>query len=327
MRVGEWEIQDGISYAFLIMFICIIVTNAIFVIWLWWRILKELKEPAIDLFKIVQPVLVIIWFSNWIYGYLLYFWYISKNYIFVRVIFVVLLSSLYLYYAINWFTCYLLIYHIKALKQLREGKSYQEWRRKIWRTEKRVVVFLIIFEFLYLLINVFLTILPDFNLLFIKNIGGIVYVQLMIIFIGFSFWQFYLYIQLSYVMKTDLNFYFNHNWKRLSLMMRLNALYFFLFLFWNLSFFLWDLNIYRIIGMYDPYNIYLRIIFLFSYIAGNIAQYMYVYFNYYGINFKDWIFDLLSGYRQIQYYKSSSVFILSNCMYRVRLESFNSITN
>ena len=211
----------------------------------------------------MQAVLVIIWFANWIYGYILYSWYRSVNSLFSRVLFVFLLSSLYLYYAINWVSWYLLIYHINTLKQLRDGKNYQEWRRKIRAVEFRACVLLAIFEFIYLWFNITLTILPYYSQPILNAVNRIIYTQLTIIFTSLSIWQFYLYRQLSHVMKTDLYFYFKEKWSQLKLMIRINVIYFIIFIFWNLSFLIWDLDIYKMIGIYKPYPLSFRIIFFY----------------------------------------------------------------
>ena len=166
-----------------------------------------------------------------------------------------------------------------------------------------------------------------YNEFILKEVNRIISWQLILIFTFLSIWQFYLYRQLPKVMKADLNYYFKQKWERLSFIMRINVLYFLIFLAFNLTFFIWELDIYRMIGMYNPYNRSIRIVFLCSYIIANISQYLFVYFNFYVINFKDWTFDLLSGYKQLQYYKSSSIFILSNCMNKVRLSSFSKLSN
>ena len=46
-------------------------------------------------------------------------------------------------------------------------------------------------------------------------------------------------------------------------------------------------------------------------------------YNYRGINFKDWIFDLLSGYKLIEEYKHHSLFISSNWFNASKLDYQN----
>ena len=116
-------------------------------------------------------------------------------------------------------------------------------------------------------------------------------------------------------MQSDLNYYFKQKWTKLKFITRMNSIYFFILVFWHGVFAIFRLNIYRLIGMYNPYNDGIRIIFLISSIIANTSLYLYVMFNLKGINFKNWIFDILSGYKLIQFYKQHSIFIASNkCM-------------
>ena len=66
------------------------------------------------------------------------------------------------------------------------------------------------------------------------------------------------------------------------------------------------------IGVETPYhNDLTRILFIPSYLFSTIVLYLFVFYNFKGISFKDWIFDILCGYKQIEYYKESSIFIAS----------------
>ena len=65
-------------------------------------------------------------------------------------------------------------------------------------------------------------------------------------------------------------------------------------------------------GVETPYHSDLmRILFIPSYLVSTIVLYLFVFYNFKGISFKDWIFDILWGYKQIEYYKESSIFIAS----------------
>ena len=127
---------------YFVLFVALIFVNLGFVLWMGYRIVKEILEPAIDLLKVVQSALVMVWFANWIYGFIQYSWYLSTNYMSAKIVFVTLLSSLYFYYAVNWVAWYLLIYHVNTLKLLRDGKEYQEWRKKIRAAELKALIFL-----------------------------------------------------------------------------------------------------------------------------------------------------------------------------------------
>ena len=136
-----------------------------------------------------------------------------------------------------------------------------------------------------------------------------------------SVWQFNLCRKLYMVMQSNLNYYFKHKWAKLRFMACINGVYFFILIFWNGIFAICRLDVYRMIGMYNPYNDVVRILFLLSYFIANSFLCIFIISNLKVINFKNWIFDILSGYKLIQFYKQHSIFIASNKCMKSKKES------
>ena len=53
----------------------------------------------------------------------------------------------------------------------------------------------------------------------------------------------------------------------------------------------------------------------------HIMMFWFIIYNFRGVNFKDWIFDILWGYKLIEYYKQSSIFIVSNWLHERNKDS------
>ena len=227
MKVGDWEIQDTVSYVYFSSLIFMIIWYIVLIVWMTILMHKEIKQPAVDMFKVIQFILIIVWFANCIYTDSWFFWNSYYRTLLARIIYVVLESSLYLYYAVNFLTGYLLIIHIKNLKNLRNGIEYSRWRETIRSIEIKAWIVLIISEFFYILLNTLLVVLSWSFELIKEQINRILSGQFWLISLILIVFQAVLYKRLASAMRSDLNFYFKQKWKGLVFISKVNTFFFF----------------------------------------------------------------------------------------------------
>ena len=178
MEIGDWNIQGTLNYIHFIYMVVLMTFDTFAIVWFTIIIFRELKGPVIDLFKIIQPWLGIIVFLNYNFGYIRYIWYLTLNDAACNLIFVILLSSIWLYYAANLLTSYLLIFHIRVLHQIRSGTEYSELRKLIRRAETKALIILAILEIAYIVIGTICVVLYSNGSISLEYYEQILYFQL-----------------------------------------------------------------------------------------------------------------------------------------------------
>ena len=121
-------------------------------------------------------------------------------------------------------------------------------------------------------------------------------------------------------MKKHLNFYYLNHRKSISFLMIVNFFYFLISFVYSLIRSITHVNIQAIVGFNTDksYSQTERILFLIILIFININLYIYALLNSKSVKFKDWMIDVMIGYRVIHEYWHWSIFILQNKVFKSR---------
>ena len=192
MKVGYWEVEGVISIMYFALIVFIILSSMISIIWVAIIWFKEMRRPAIDLFKIIQSILIIIFFSTSIF---VHYWYVWLNYrsLLYQTISITLFSALYLYYVVNLQWWYLLVFHIDTLKNMRNGADYKDWRTRIKAVELKSLIAIITFEVIYLLMNILLAIFSTKYEELANQVNRIISIEFSVIYATLTIAQFLMY--------------------------------------------------------------------------------------------------------------------------------------
>ena len=125
MKIGIWEFDDPISYMFFVYFSLWTLTALCVVIWMVVLLWKEMKEPFIDMLKVIQYIFIFIWYCFNIFIIFCNLWTDLKGGIYLNILAWILIDFITHYIVINFLTCYLLMNQIMVLHQLRNGDQYQ----------------------------------------------------------------------------------------------------------------------------------------------------------------------------------------------------------
>ena len=192
MKVGNWEIEGTISTIYFALIIFIILSSMIATIWVAIIGFKEIKRPAIDLFKIIQSILIMVFFWSSIFVHYWYVWLNCRTLLY-QTLFIILFSTLYLYYVVNLLCWYILVFHINTLRNMRNGVDYEEWKTRIKAVELKSLIAIITFEIIYLFINILLSVFSTKFVELAKEISRIVSIEFSIIYTALTIAQFLMY--------------------------------------------------------------------------------------------------------------------------------------
>ena len=207
----------------------------------------------------------------------------------------------------------MLIFHIKNLEKLKNGISYQYLKDNSRNTEILIIFFLVSFILLYIVANTILLVYSNSNTSLKEKMSMIESLEFCLFFAVLLVFQFILYKKFLISIKNHLNFNFRNKWKSLSFIMIINALYFLMWVIWNLSLIILNYDENKLIGIAESeYSNITRIIFLLLKFVIQLALYIYVFLNSKDINFKCWIFDIFLGHKILNHYPKSSIFIIPN---------------
>ena len=310
MKVGDWWIEEAVDYMYFIAVILFIIINVIIILQTIILIWKELKDPVIDRLRLAQYVFIIICFANWNFYNISQFWFENESVIYFKEISVILWSSLFMYYAINLLSWYLLIAHVRSLQPLKNGTRYQLCKIQIHRIEWRVLYLCTMLELGYIVTNLVLFTLTKFSKFIDKIMIDIITYEFIVFFTLLLIFQVLLYRSLSKVLKTSFNFYFKLTWKKLSFVMIINICFFISEIVLNVFFTILQMNHNDFIEFdRSNYSNIAKLLILLVFTIMNLFLYLYLILNFRGINFKYWMLDLYTGYKIINFYSNASIFI------------------
>ena len=310
MQVGDWEIEDTITWLYFAYFIFDLTTSACVTILMFAFIWKELGESFFDLLRFYQNYFICYWYICSIYNIIWIFYYIEANNLFVKLVLGFWFCFIFWYYIANLSSWYLLMYHIKILQEWKSSNKYEECKKKLKLAEV-ITLFVIIFSlFFFIYPNVILISLAYYfssartYIILAKNILEMMtYVCLLILNI-------FLYLRLSRCMKLNLYCYFTQNWKSISFALNLTSIYFIAWILRMLTIIGFDVDPYRMIGLSSPfYDKGFRIIYLLELTFIWIMRLFMVFFNFKSVNFKYWILDIYNWYKVSHLFRQPSIFI------------------
>ena len=317
MKFGDLEIEDTLGYLYLGRYIALALASSWVVIWMALLLWRELREPFIDMLRIIQYAWCVIRFGIAVCTILLFIWYKHTNIFYIKLIIGIIENFGYIYYITNLFTWYLLIYHIKTLQELRDGANFSDWKSKIFLVENRTKIILILLSIILPLFQGIILILLHYFSSIQEFLSKIFAIEDLLFVFWFITFQIVILQKFSNIMKDNLNYYFKNNWKRLLFLFRLSMIYFITWFILFLVSIIFNIDGGKLFGIKTPcYNEYIRIMFLFFYLFGNFMSFTYAFYNYKGVNFKYWIWDTFNGYKIPHHFKQSSIFIIKNRYYK-----------
>ena len=141
--------------------------------------------------------------------------------------------------------------------------------------------------------------------------------------------ELYLFWMLKRLMKSTLHQHYKENWKRLKYLLMFNMVYFCL-LFWidiSISLFVVDYD--SMFGYSSEYSYedWQRILLVLAQLSASTWLFLYAFFNTMSIKFKDWIFDIMSGYKILNHYYNASMFIKRNKWFSNKPNKEDSLIN
>ena len=191
------------------------ISTKLVIIWmvvLFWR---EMKEAYIDLLRVIQYILIFLRYCYSIFAISSLFWITSNYNTTLDIIFAAFQSSIIYYCLTNLITWYLLMNHIEAMSQLRNGKQLSKMKEKIMRKEIILSISWTIIIWFGILFDMFLPILSNLNPAIYEKSDLIDTVELISLYLALLIFWFILFMKLSKILKNNLNYYFINNWKRI----------------------------------------------------------------------------------------------------------------
>ena len=274
MKVGDWVIEDLVSYGFFAYEIANIFMSLIVVIWMVVKIWKEMKERFIDVLRMVQYWLILTWFLYVTYFVIFNFW-DEHNGNMVKILDGIMDGVLIYYYIFNLTTWYLLMYQIKVLKLLRNGIEYKNANKQTKSHEIKIITLLALFICIYSILNVSLSVFSSSISLLQNNQRLISLLKYTLFYFALLILNLILFIKLSVIMKDNLNYYFLNNWKNIRFIFHLTSAFYAVFILLNLFEIIFDLDDNKIER--DPLfsNELIRIFCLIIYIFLNVLRLLY----------------------------------------------------
>ena len=187
----------------------------------------------------------------------------------------------------------------------------------IRKTETKYLLISLFTHVTLVYIRIFFHILEERNIVSI-GVGNQITSSIFILFYCILLiCQIYLYSKLLSSMKNNLNFYFKHNSTNLLILMLINTSFFVVYIAYNAAISFLGVKTTDMFGYskHDEYYDWQRAFFLVWWIFLISAEFTYIFLNIKGINFKDWMYDMMKGYRILNHYDKFSVFILRNPYY------------
>ena len=341
MSVGGFNLDDELSLAFFVLTWIFGTISAIIVPVIAFLIFKELRSKFVDVLKLLQHIAILLWYLAAIIDIILHLTTVVLSK-FVYIIFLHFDWIILIYYAINQLSWYLLSIHLETYRQIAQDKSYKNWKAVVLRKEIVWFSLIILFYSFAIVWSVFLYLNSGTESNDSKSsrvYSTYYFIQLVVIEILFGLNEIRLYFKVTLTMKKTLNYYYLKTKNNLKRMAIVNTMFFFGVAWINIIYSIFNVNTieftgYSIESGYKEVqsNIIIYLIFLyilnwlrtvefrvlFLWAAGSIHFMVlsYTYFNSKNIDFKEWILDVMLGYRIVNHYWECSLFIRWSIFYK-----------
>ena len=126
MKLGDWEIEDAVTFLYFVDVIVFILANAAVAFWMCLLAWRELKENYVDLLRMTQYGFIFLWYLYSTWYFLCSIWYDHIDNTAYETMNEMFEGLLQYYYIVNLSSWYLLMIHIKILHKLRNGMQFQE---------------------------------------------------------------------------------------------------------------------------------------------------------------------------------------------------------
>ena len=302
--------------------IIIIVLYIAVMVWITLLIVKEIRSKFIDSLKIMQYLWVIIhFFANFITSIIESAENVNKFYIdLARDLF----SFLMLYYILNQLAWYMLIVHLETYRLLAEDANYRDWKTIIKRNEWIFLILSIIVSTFWIGIRVLYDIFGIFSFQWTQLFITISLILRAIFEFLLAINEIYLFMKVKKVMSQNLNYYYNSYRNNLYALVIINVTYFLLWSMHNILDAIFEIGDKSTRDNKE----WTKILYLIVRVLTFTYLLAYIIINSRNIKFKDWMIDVLSGYKLLRYYNEWSIFIKASELYTEDLDGLiDSITS